>query len=142
MDRYYGLPVDGADLVWALASVAGLHRKPFDVRLLLQQFPPPYSVASLVSAAQALGFDTRFGPNKLDRIKRADLPCIAVLIAQPADDNPPAQSPAVAPPVEPAMSGDAPEPSSSVQAGDNASSNDSAGPGAADQNTPQEKSIG
>jgi subfamily B ATP-binding cassette protein HlyB/CyaB len=83
MDRYYGLPVDGADFVWALGSIAGLHRKPFDAQLLLQQFPPPYSVAALISAAQALGFDTRFGPEKLDQVKRADLPCLAVLIAEP-----------------------------------------------------------
>lgn len=83
MDRYYGLPVNGADLVWALASIAGLHRKPFDAQLLLQQFPPPHSIASLVSGAQALGFDTRFGPNTLDRISRTNLPCIAVLIARP-----------------------------------------------------------
>jgi len=84
MDRYYGLPVGGADLSWALASIAGLHKKPFDAQLLLQQFPPPYSVASLIAAAQALGFDTRFGPDNLDHVGRADLPCLAVLIADPA----------------------------------------------------------
>ncbi|UCH48979.1 MAG: hypothetical protein JSU95_04050, partial [Betaproteobacteria bacterium] len=85
MDRHYGLPVDGADLIWALATISGLHRKPFDAQLLLQQFPPPYSVASLISAAHALGFDTRFGPENLNHINRADLPCLAVLIAEPAE---------------------------------------------------------
>jgi subfamily B ATP-binding cassette protein HlyB/CyaB len=83
MDRYYGLPIDGADFVWVLGSIAGLHHKPFDAQLLLQQFPPPYSVASLISAAQALGFETRFGSEKLDHINRTDLPCLAVLIAEP-----------------------------------------------------------
>ena len=81
MDRYYGLPVSSADLAWALASIAGLHRKPFDAELLLQQFAPPYSVASLVAAAQGLGFDAHIDSTDLNNIARTNLPCIAVLIA-------------------------------------------------------------
>ena len=113
MDRYHGLPVNGADLVWALGSIAGLHRKPFDAQLLLQQFPPPYSVASLISAAQALGFDARFGPDKLDRVNRADLPCLAVLVADTdaektdlAENN---RSTGTAPTEQPALNEDASE---------------------------------
>jgi len=73
MNRYYGLPVEGAHLVLAFASIAGLHRKAFDAQLLLQQFPPPHAIASLIAAAQALGFDTRFCPSKLERLNRAGL---------------------------------------------------------------------
>ena len=88
MDRYYGLPVSGADLAWALASIAGLHKKPFDAQLLLQQFAPPYSVASLVAAGQTLGFDVQISSRSLGKLARTDLPCLAVLIAPPiADDN-------------------------------------------------------
>ena len=81
MDRYYGLPVSGADLAWALASIAGLHRKPFDAELLLQQFAPPYSVASLVAAAHELDFNAHIDSVDLNKLARTDLLCIAVLIA-------------------------------------------------------------
>ena len=57
MDRCYGLPVSGADFAWALGSTAGLHRKPFDAKLLLQQFAPPSCLASLIAAEQELDFD-------------------------------------------------------------------------------------
>ncbi len=92
MDRYYGLPVSGADLAWALASIAGLHKKPFDSQLLLQQFAPPYSVASLEAAGQTLGFDTHVASRSLDTLARTDLPCIAVLIASPDPARTPVQS--------------------------------------------------
>jgi ATP-binding cassette, subfamily B, bacterial HlyB/CyaB len=81
MDRYLGLPVGNADLVWVLGSLARLHRRPFDAELLLQQFPPPHAVASLLAGAQALDFDTRVFHQTLDRLTRADLPCVAVLAA-------------------------------------------------------------
>ena len=54
MDRCYGIPVSGAGFAWALGSSAGLHRKPFDAKLLLQQFAPLPCVASLIAAAQLL----------------------------------------------------------------------------------------
>jgi subfamily B ATP-binding cassette protein HlyB/CyaB len=82
MDRYYGLPVSGVDLAWALASIAGLHRKPFDAELLLQQFAPPYSVASLVAAAHELDFDAHIDSVDLNKFADTELPCIAVLIAK------------------------------------------------------------
>jgi subfamily B ATP-binding cassette protein HlyB/CyaB len=47
--------IEAPDLVWALATLCGIHRIPFDARALLQQFPPPLTVASLVNAAAALG---------------------------------------------------------------------------------------
>ncbi len=48
-------PIDAADLLWALASLCGVQRVPFDARLLLQQFPPPLSLATLLRAVAALG---------------------------------------------------------------------------------------
>jgi len=46
-------------LLWSLGSLCQLFRVPFDARLILQRFPPPYSVASVCEAAQALGFRIR-----------------------------------------------------------------------------------
>jgi subfamily B ATP-binding cassette protein HlyB/CyaB len=48
-------PLETDDLVWALASLCNALRVPFEPRLLLQQFPPPASVATLQRAARALG---------------------------------------------------------------------------------------
>ena len=91
MDRYLGWPVGSADLVWVLGSLARLHRRPFDAELLLQQFPPPHAVESLLAAAQALDFDARRTHQSLDELTRADLPCVAVLAASlSAEASPPA----------------------------------------------------
>ncbi len=47
------------DFVWLLGSLCNVHRLPFDARLVLSQFPPPYSFEKLAEAARALGLDTR-----------------------------------------------------------------------------------
>jgi len=85
MDRYLGQPVSSADLVWVLGSLARLHRRRFNAELLLQLFPPPHAVASLIAGAQALDFDPRLFHDTLDRLTRADPPCVAVLAAPSAD---------------------------------------------------------
>ena len=70
MDRYYGLPVGGADVAWALGSNAGLHTKPFDAKLLLQQFAPPHCVSSLFAAEQELDFDAHHsGGSNTERLE-------------------------------------------------------------------------
>jgi subfamily B ATP-binding cassette protein HlyB/CyaB len=45
------------ELVWGVAALAALFRIPFDAKLLPQQFPPPYSLETLILAAQALGLE-------------------------------------------------------------------------------------
>ena len=57
-------PIEPADLLWALASLCGVQRQPFDPRLVLQQCPPPVTIASLRHAAAGLGL----------RISECDLP--------------------------------------------------------------------
>lgn len=47
------------DFVWLLGSWCNVHRLPFDARLMLSQFPPPYSTEKLAAAADALGLETR-----------------------------------------------------------------------------------
>lgn len=44
--------------VWGLAAICQLHRRPFAPNLVLQQFPPPYSTASLEEAARTLRLRT------------------------------------------------------------------------------------
>ena len=48
-------PIDAADLLWALAGLAGAHRVSFDARSTLHQFPPPLNLATLSHASAALG---------------------------------------------------------------------------------------
>ena len=63
IDAYRQAPQSGPDadllthlerdaFLWSLGSLCQLHRQPFDSNLLLQQFPPPYTLASLQHAAQ------------------------------------------------------------------------------------------
>ena len=46
------------DVLWLLGSLCGLFRIPFDASLIAQDFPPPYSLATLHEAARALGIKT------------------------------------------------------------------------------------
>lgn len=47
------------DFVWMLGSLCNIHRLPFDARLLLSQFPPPYGGESLALATDALGLELK-----------------------------------------------------------------------------------
>jgi subfamily B ATP-binding cassette protein HlyB/CyaB len=46
------------EVIWALGSLCGLYRLPFDGALVAQQFPPPYTVATFHEAARSLGLKT------------------------------------------------------------------------------------
>lgn len=64
---------------WSLSALCSLNRIPFDQRLILRQFPPPHTIASLLHALQSLGFRAllkKIAPSKLP----ADIfPCLALL---------------------------------------------------------------
>ncbi len=45
------------DFIWLLGSLCNIHRLPFDARLVLSQYPPPYSTEKLEQAANALGLE-------------------------------------------------------------------------------------
>lgn len=64
---------------WIMGSLCRIHRLAFDARLLLQQFPPPYSRLSILEAATELGL--RASEVTLDpgRWSRAPLPLVAWL---------------------------------------------------------------
>ncbi len=66
-------------MIWALAALSQLHRKPFDAALLEREFPPPYSLGTLVEAAKRLGF--RIGARECapDALPAANMPCLVLL---------------------------------------------------------------
>lgn len=65
--------------VWALGSLCQINRIAFEPRLLLQQFPPPYRLSTLLSAAEALGFKAGMRTVNSNRINKLVLPCLALL---------------------------------------------------------------
>jgi ATP-binding cassette, subfamily B, bacterial HlyB/CyaB len=71
-------PVEAADLLWALASLCGAQRVPFDARIVLQQFPPPLDIAALMHAATALGLSVSLKPLAARDLKHALLPLVAL----------------------------------------------------------------
>jgi subfamily B ATP-binding cassette protein HlyB/CyaB len=46
------------EVLWALGSLCGLYRLPFDSALVAQQFPPPYNVGTFHDMARAVGIKT------------------------------------------------------------------------------------
>ena len=69
--------LESDQILWLLGSLCGIKRVPFDARLVLQNFPPPHSEATLMEAARAFGF--RLGAAKLDRamLEKLSGACIA-----------------------------------------------------------------
>jgi subfamily B ATP-binding cassette protein HlyB/CyaB len=74
-----GITIKGESLVWALSALAQLNRTPFDPKLVLQQFPPPYTRETLHEAATRLGLKVGFKRTKASEIGGVTLPCLAVL---------------------------------------------------------------
>jgi subfamily B ATP-binding cassette protein HlyB/CyaB len=71
-------PIEAGDLLWALASLCRAQRVPFDARAVLQQFPPPLDVATLMHAASGLGLKVSLRPVAARDLKHALLPLLAV----------------------------------------------------------------
>lgn len=68
-----------ADFVWALQTMCLIHRRPFAVELLVQQFPPPYDEASLIKAARGLGFKTQLRLFDTSMLARLPVPLLVEL---------------------------------------------------------------
>ena len=80
-----GEAVSQGDFVWAVGSLAQIHRIPFDPAMLVQRFPAPHSQAQLLEAVRALGFragDHALGPKGLAGVR---LPCLAFLNPGPEE---------------------------------------------------------
>ncbi len=72
------LPVSRHSLLWALGGYCRLQCRPFDARLMMQQFPPPYTTDTLVSAACGLGLKIRRLSRTGSALGRLETPYIAL----------------------------------------------------------------
>lgn len=68
--------------VWGLGAMCQLHRVPFDPKLVLQQFPPPYSVERFLHAAKTFGFRAGISKVSRERLPKLRLPCLITLAPQ------------------------------------------------------------
>ena len=76
------------EVLWALGSLCGLYRLPFDSALVAQQFPPPYSVATFHEMARAVGIKTGGCPIAGLDWQQLPLPAVAFLRnAQPEGED-------------------------------------------------------
>ena len=78
MSLHPDTPIDTADLLWALASLCGVQRIPFDARLVLQQCPPPVTLATLMHAAPRLGLQISQRKLAARDLRHAVLPVLAM----------------------------------------------------------------
>jgi subfamily B ATP-binding cassette protein HlyB/CyaB len=72
-------------VLWLLGSLCGLNRIPFDPKLVLQNFPPPHTEATLFEAARRLGF--RLGSARLDMHLLRKLPAACIAFIKPGDGS-------------------------------------------------------
>ncbi|HTS54140.1 MAG TPA: peptidase domain-containing ABC transporter, partial [Burkholderiales bacterium] len=75
---YLATPLQRDHLLWMLGSMCQLFRVPFDAGLILQHYPPPYTVGSLCDAAQALGLRLREQTLSRDGLRSYNLPAVAL----------------------------------------------------------------
>jgi len=79
---------------WALQGICHLHRIPFALELVLQQFPPPYTLASLQHAAESLGL--KAGLREISHGDLGSLPLPGMVMLHPVTVAA-SSAPAVAP---------------------------------------------
>ena len=73
------------DVLLALAAMCQLERVPFDASLVLREFPPPYSLETLLHAAGRLGFEAAAREATADGIPAIGTPCVVLLAAVPVE---------------------------------------------------------
>ena len=81
-------------VLWLLGSLCNLHRIPFDARLVAQDYPPPYDLATLIDAARSLGFQAALSNREGLDWAVAPLPAVAFLNAAPVVPEAPGVVPA------------------------------------------------
>jgi subfamily B ATP-binding cassette protein HlyB/CyaB len=72
-------PLNHETFVWAVGALCQLNRIPFNVELLVKQYPPPYSHVQLEQALQNYGFNTQLKSSQLSTLSSATFPCVAIL---------------------------------------------------------------
>ena len=73
------------DVLLALAAMCQIERVPFDASLVLREFPPPYSLETLLHAAGRLGFEAATRQAAADGIAAIGTPCVVVLAGVPVE---------------------------------------------------------
>jgi subfamily B ATP-binding cassette protein HlyB/CyaB len=94
-------PIEPAPMLWVLGSLCQLYRIPFDAKLILQRYAPPYSLATLGEAAEALGLQVGEW-RRVTEFAQVSLPSVALVkaplpgqAANDADDVPAPALPAL-----------------------------------------------
>ena len=75
-------------MLWVIGSLCQLHRKPFEPKLVVQQFPPPHDIAALNQAALALDFETRLHEINSVQADNTDFPCVAFIKEEDNTESP------------------------------------------------------
>lgn len=75
------------EVLWALGSLCGLYRIPFDSALVAQQFPPPYTLGSFHEIARSLGIKTGSCALAGADWQQLPLPAVAFLRADAASED-------------------------------------------------------
>jgi len=73
-------PIEPAPLLWVLGSLCQLYRIPFDAKLILQRYAPPYTLATLGEAAEALGLQVGEW-RRVTEFVQVSLPSVALVKA-------------------------------------------------------------
>ena len=71
--------LDSDALVWVLAALSQYFRIPFDPRLLLGQFAPPYGFDTVISAAASLGLRAAWKARSASALAKIGTPFVAEL---------------------------------------------------------------
>jgi len=72
-------PLRLESFVWAIGALCNLNRTPFDAKLLLHRFPPPYDVNQLHLALQSYGFKTALQNTPIQELHPTSFPVLAIL---------------------------------------------------------------
>ena len=78
------------DVLLALASVSRLHRVPFDAGLVLREFPPPYTLETLLESAGRLGFEAKAREVEAASVAGLGAPAVVLLKPKPGEASEPA----------------------------------------------------
>jgi ATP-binding cassette, subfamily B, bacterial HlyB/CyaB len=69
--------ISSGKFAWAVGSLCALHKKPFSAELLLNQFAPPYSDASLIEAIRAVGLKAKLHLSQPSALQGCPTPFLA-----------------------------------------------------------------
>jgi subfamily B ATP-binding cassette protein HlyB/CyaB len=72
-------PIEPAPMLWVLGSLCQIYRIPFDAKLVLQRYAPPYTLATLCEAGESLGLAVGEW-REVRTFAEVVLPCVALAL--------------------------------------------------------------